>query len=73
MDVRIDQRPERAGAFQPRIELQAKLPRQLEVGALPGGDDDAVRRADLLEACSGLAFEQDLPCRLLAPPSCGSR
>ena len=47
MLVRVDQRPERLGAFQPRIELEPQLARELQVRALARRHDDPVDRPDL--------------------------
>src|SRR3954454_9066401 len=42
MLVRIDHRPKRAPAFEPRIEVETQLPGHREIGALPGAHHDAI-------------------------------
>ena len=46
--VGINERTQRADAFQPWIELEAQFAREAEIGALAGRDDDAIEGADLL-------------------------
>ena len=46
VQVRVDQRPQRPHALQPGIEVDAQLPREGEVGALPGRGDDPVHRPE---------------------------
>ena len=57
MHVRIDQRTQRPGAFEPRIEVETQLARQRQVGTLAGGGDDPVDRPDPAPAFGRLAFD----------------
>ena len=57
MHVRIDQRTERLGAFEPGIEIETQLARQRQIGPLSGGGDDPIDRAD------------PMPCRRAVSPS----
>ena len=57
MLVRVDQRPERLGAFQPGIELQPQLARERQVRPLPRRHDDAVDRPDPPHALHGIALD----------------
>src|SRR5947209_15173748 len=56
MQVRIDQRPERLRAFEPRVQIKTKLARQGQVGTLPGSGYDPVDRPDPGRAVDRLAL-----------------
>ena len=61
VQVRVDQRPERLRALQPRVEVEPQLAGQVQVRALSGRDDDPVDGADLADAVCRLALDHDLP------------
>ena len=65
MLVRIDQGTQRLGAFEPGIEIETQLARQRQIGALAGGGDDPIDRADPMPAAGRLAFDDDLPVLLM--------
>ena len=53
--IRVDQRPERPGALEPRIEVEPELTGEVQVRALTRRDDNAVHRAELADAVGGFA------------------
>ena len=42
VEIRIDRRAERARAFKPRIEIETKFTRHIEIGPQPRRNDDAI-------------------------------
>ena len=59
MFVRVDQRSERLGAFEPGVEIQAQFASQRQIGPLAGGDDDLVDGSDQPRPFRRLAFHDD--------------
>ena len=59
MQIRIDQRAERLGALEPRIEIETQLARQRQIRTLPGGGDDPIDRSDPARAVGRLALDDD--------------
>ena len=59
MEVRIDQGAESFGALKPRIKIKTQLARQRQVGALSGGGDDPIDRADPAQSFGRLALDDN--------------
>src|SRR5579863_1692807 len=59
MDVRIDKRPKRFYAFQPRIEFESQLARQRQVRTLSRGGYDPINRSDASTPLARFSFDND--------------
>src|SRR6476469_5044957 len=51
VDIRVDERPKRARAFDDRVKIELQFAGKGKVGPLPGRNDDAIERTDGPRSC----------------------